>query len=186
MDDRRGAGSGAVRAGEGGVSVHIPIFALSVRQPWAWAIVHAGKDVENRSRFAVTKGNLDRKGRVAIHASVGMTRDEYESASDFMASLGITCPRPDQLVRGGLIGAVTISDLVRKSDSPWFFGPCGLVLSDPEVLDPVPCKGALGLFPWTRPAAYDDRLAEALPWMVSWPDKVIAKRKIAAVQEALL
>ena len=22
--------------------------ALSIRQPWAWAILHAGKDIENR------------------------------------------------------------------------------------------------------------------------------------------
>ena len=35
---------------------------LSVRQPWAWAIIHGGKDVENR--------NWDTKfrGRLAIHA----------------------------------------------------------------------------------------------------------------------
>ncbi len=26
-----------------------PMLALSIRQPWAWAIIHAGKDVENRS-----------------------------------------------------------------------------------------------------------------------------------------
>jgi hypothetical protein len=24
--------------------------ALTVRQPWAWAIVHGGKDIENRTR----------------------------------------------------------------------------------------------------------------------------------------
>ncbi len=26
-----------------------PMLALSIRQPWAWAVIHAGKDVENRS-----------------------------------------------------------------------------------------------------------------------------------------
>ncbi|WP_409188395.1 hypothetical protein [Bradyrhizobium sp. RDM4] len=31
----------------------LPEFALSVRQPWAWAIIHGGKDVENRSAPAV-------------------------------------------------------------------------------------------------------------------------------------
>ena len=29
----------------------LPTLALSVRQPWAWAILHARKDRENRSYF---------------------------------------------------------------------------------------------------------------------------------------
>ena len=24
------------------------MLAVSIRQPWAWAVIHAGKDVENR------------------------------------------------------------------------------------------------------------------------------------------
>lgn len=40
--------------------------ALSVRQPWAWAIAYAGKTVENRSqRFSY-------EGPVAIHASLAL------------------------------------------------------------------------------------------------------------------
>lgn len=34
----------------------IPHLALSVRQPWAWAIIHAGKDIENRTWQAVNHG----------------------------------------------------------------------------------------------------------------------------------
>ena len=38
--------------------------ALSIRQPWAWAILHAGKDIENRSwRTAF-------RGEVLIHAGL--------------------------------------------------------------------------------------------------------------------
>ena len=37
--------------------------ALSVRQPWAWAIAAAGKDVENRT------WRTDYRGLIAIHAS---------------------------------------------------------------------------------------------------------------------
>ncbi|EFQ84750.1 hypothetical protein HMPREF0063_10091 [Aeromicrobium marinum DSM 15272] len=39
---------------------------LTVRQPWAWAIIHGGKDVENRVR---TLGPY--RGPVAIHAGRG-------------------------------------------------------------------------------------------------------------------
>lgn len=166
--------------------MEIPAIVLSVRQPWAWAIVYAGKDIENRSRFAATKGNLGHFGRIAVHAAIGMTRDEYEDGRDFMASLGIDCPKPSALVRGGIIGAVTTTNLVRFSESPWFFGPCGLVLANPEACEPVPCKGALGLFRWVKPPEYDNHLAAPLPWMISWPERPNAKRSIAAGQTTLL
>jgi hypothetical protein len=44
--------------------------AITVRQPWAWAIVHGGKDVENRTRNIAGAY----RGPVAIHA--GKTLDE--------------------------------------------------------------------------------------------------------------
>lgn len=46
-------------------------FALSIRQPWAWLILHAGKDIENRT------WQTYQRGWFAIHASKGMTRREY-------------------------------------------------------------------------------------------------------------
>ncbi len=63
----------------------LPELALSVRQPWAWAIIYASKDIENRSWQAVNHG-LRQRGRIAIHASKGMTREEYEDASEFIAA----------------------------------------------------------------------------------------------------
>ena len=125
----------------------LPELALSVRQPWSWAIIHAGKDIENRSWQAVNHG-LKIRGRVCIHASKGITRSEYEDAREFMASIGVRCPPAADLLRGGIIGTVMINDVVNGSDSPWFFGPRGLVLSDPEPCEFVPAVGALGYFRW--------------------------------------
>lgn len=127
----------------------LPELALSVRQPWAWAIIHAGKNIENRSWQAVNHG-LTVRGRIAIHASKGMTRDEYESARDFMRSLGVTCPPPDKLLRGGIIGSVEVVDVVKEHTSGWFFGPRGLVLRDPQPCEFVPSLGSLGYFRWNR------------------------------------
>lgn len=61
----------------------LPAYAISVRQPWAWAIVHAGKPGENRAKRAITLGGMDQHCQLAIHASTGMTRDEYDGARAF-------------------------------------------------------------------------------------------------------
>ena len=127
----------------------IPNVALSVRQPWAWAIIHAGKDIENRDWRRPNPG-LTFRGRTCIHASAGMTRREYESAADFMAELNVPCPPPAELDRGGLIGMVDVVDIVRDDDSPWFVGRLGLVLRGAVPLDFIPCAGALGFFGWER------------------------------------
>lgn len=128
----------------------IPRLALSVRQPWAWAIIFAGKDIENRSWQAVNHG-LRQRGRIAVHAAKGMTREEYDDASSFMRGIGVECPPACDLRRGGIIGSVEVVDVVTKSDSPWFFGPRGLVLRGPEAWTFIPSVGALGYFNW-RPA----------------------------------
>jgi hypothetical protein len=131
------------------ISLAIPDLALSVRQPWAWAIVCGFKDIENRSVGAITKGSLNRRGRFAIHASKGMTREEYLQGYEHMRRLGIACPPPGALPRGGIVGAVSIIDCVKQSDSPWFFGPRGLVLRNAVRYGaPTPCAGQLGFFKW--------------------------------------
>src|SRR4051812_22340706 len=127
----------------------IPRLALSVRQPWAWAIIHAGKDIENRSWQAVNHG-LRQRGRIAIHASKGMTREEYEDAKDTIERNAPYCPEAIDLLRGGIIGTVQVIDVVDDHKSPWFFGPRGLVLRDPEPCDFIPSLGALGYFEWRR------------------------------------
>ena len=49
---------------------------------------------------------------------------------------------------GGIIGTAEIVDCVEASDSPWFFGPFGLVLTNVHPVPFIPVKGALGLFKW--------------------------------------
>ena len=53
---------------------------------------------------------------------------------------------PGNLPRGGIIGSVNLADCVYQSDSPWFQGPYGFVLSDPKPLPFIPFKGQLGFF----------------------------------------
>ena len=147
-------------------SSQIPTKALSVRQPWAWAIIHAGKDIENRSWQAVNHG-LNVRGRIAVHAAKGMTRREYEDAADFMRSIGVECPAAIDLWRGAVIGTVEIVDVVKEHPSPWFFGPRGLVLRNPQSTRPVPVSGLLGFFDWQ--AQRVDSFPEPAKWMMPSP-----------------
>lgn len=115
--------------------------ALSIRQPWAWGIIYAGKDVENRDWFTRVRG------RVLIHAAKTWKDDEFADAVSFMLELGITIPDlRTTMQRGGIIGSVEIVDCVSASASPWFFGKYGFVLRDPKPLPFVPFRGSLGFF----------------------------------------
>lgn len=145
----------------------VPVKALSVRQPWAWAILFAGKDIENRSWQAVNRG-LHFRGSIAVHAAKGMTRREYEVARDFMASIGVECPLPCDLWRGVVIGTVEVVDVVRESASPWFTGPRGLVLRDPKPSLPTPVSGALGFFNWQERRM--DNFTKPAVWMRSYSE----------------
>lgn len=154
-----------------GVIDSLPELALSVRQPWAWAILCCNKDIENRSWRAPNPG-LSFRGRVAIHAAQGMTRDEYQEARDFIDGLGYTCPDPHALIRGAICGSVEVVDIVKDSDSPWFFGPRGLVLRNPATCTAIPAKGALGYFKWqpSVPATFP----ETPRWMLPQAPKLTA------------
>jgi hypothetical protein len=120
-------------------------MALSIRQPWAWAIIHANppKDIENRD------WPTNFRGRFYVHASKGCTRNEYLEFIDTAIGIlpqNIHIPGIEQLQRGGIIGSVELTDCVLEHKSPWFIGKHGFVLSNPEPMEFVPYKGRLGFF----------------------------------------
>lgn len=122
------------------------MLALSIRQPWAWLIIHGGKDIENRMWSTRVRG------RILVHAAQGMTRDEWKDAWLFAAGSGAS-PKAieagltrDNIERGGIVGSVEIVDCVQASNSRWFMGSHGFVLRDPQPLPFRPLKGRLGFF----------------------------------------
>lgn len=119
--------------------------ALSVRQPWAWLIVNGHKLFENRE-WQPNNPCRRFRGRVLIHASKGMTRDEYEHAEAIARDLGIKIPDADALERGGIVGE---TEIVAWHDTPpamsFAFGS-GLELRNSKSLPFRPCNGALGFF----------------------------------------
>ncbi len=125
------------------------MYALSIRQPWAWLIIHAGKDIENREWATAFRGD------VLIHASKTMTLAEYEAAVIFCMGLpdgtirsDLEFPTYDELKAqcGGIVGRMTIVDCVKDYRSPWFCGPYGFVVVDAMALQFSPCRGSLKFF----------------------------------------
>ena len=109
---------------------------LTVKQPWAWAIVVGLKDVENREwapRY---------RGRLGIHAGRRVDPEGFA----FMRRLGIT--PPPHLPTGALIGIVDLVDVVEGSPSPWAFdGQKHWLLRSARVLDrPISMRGQMSLF----------------------------------------
>lgn len=133
---------------------------LTVRQPWAWAIVHGGKDVENRSRNIAG----DYRGLVAIHA--GLAYEKGTLAGQLHRTLHGS-EVPTELVFGAVIGVVhlwavhpdsdgglccpNVSDHHQLGDArplDWTMRDhWHLSLSRPQALPkPIPAKGRLGLW----------------------------------------
>ena len=123
--------------------------AISVRQPWAWAIIHAGKDVENRSPATIARWTSLVGQRIAIHASTTMPLWYWDNAASIMLwDLGIDTPEPEDLDRGGIIGFVDVLDIVKSSKSKWFEkGQHALLLANPTPIKRMlPCKGNSSIF----------------------------------------
>ena len=111
--------------------------ALSIRQPWIWAMFRLGKDVENRT------WSTGIRERVMLHAS---KKYDHEGARWIEENFGIAPPDQHSLPRGGFVGSVEIVGCVDKMDSKWFSGPYGFVLKDPIEVEYQACNGRLGFF----------------------------------------
>ena|ERR1700733_416092 len=112
------------------------MLALTVRQPWAWTIIHAGKDVENRT------WPTNYRGPLAIHAATKMWRGDDIALND------IALPPEDEFIRGAVIGIVDVTDCVQDSRSRWAVRAYWhWLLANPRALpQPVPYRGQPGLF----------------------------------------
>lgn len=134
--------------------------ALTLRQPWAWAVVDGGKDVENR------RWSTSFRGEFLIHAAKGMTRKEYESALYWIGEhvpRALPLPNVDALERGGIVGVACLVDVLPPCvKSELFEVTCdhrwhmheqyGFRLADVRPMPFVPWKGALGFFGVPRSA----------------------------------
>jgi hypothetical protein len=129
--------------------------ALSIKQPWVHAILHEGKDIENRSWQRSFRGWL------ALHASAHPDRNARFPRGHRLPDLG-------SLRCSAICGVARVVNIITKSRSKWFWRPndgsinFGWVLADATALEePIPCNGALGL--WTLTPAQLREIQRQLP-----------------------
>jgi hypothetical protein len=127
--------------------------ALTVKQPWANAIIRLGKDVENRSRPTSYRGPL------FIHAGLTYSQEGI----DFLRARG-QWPTAGANVTGKVIGTVDVVDCHHADDCGKFSksGSCSewamedhyhWVLANPQPLEqPFSAKGKLGIWNIEVPA----------------------------------
>lgn len=126
----------------------VSVKALTIKQPWAWAIAAGIKRVENRS------WRTNYRGWLAIHAAV---RRGYATAGRRMLEeLGHAVPKRDELIYSAIVAVARVADCVPASDlsdDPLAFGPWCWVLDDLQRLEtPFACPGRLSL--WTPPEEF--------------------------------
>ncbi len=120
------------------------MYALSVQQPWAWAILHAGKSVENRTWWTGHRGPL------VIHAAKSRASYNRQDVGAWYRLHGQTLPDWEDLTKGALLGIVEVVDCVRVADAPrslWVEGPWCWVLANPRPFaKPILYPGSQNLF----------------------------------------
>jgi hypothetical protein len=135
----------------------VNVKALSLRQPWLWAVLELGKTIENR------RWNTHYRGPILLHAAKGCTQTELVGALVWMAenadpdTMGVF-PGLGAIERGGICGYAEIVDVVppgglpfgvlaTKDELRWHMPEqWGFVLRDVMRLPFTPCRGALGFF----------------------------------------
>lgn len=148
--------------------------AITVRQPWAWAIAWGGKTIENRTQQFTYRGPL------AIHAGAGWSEHGQSDPRVLEALDRVSCERGAGRVHVGDLAQhagciVAVAELVDVHPDAGCCRPWGestyveasgrrrtvvrhLVLEEVTALeDPIPVRGALGL--WTPPADLLELLA---------------------------
>ncbi len=124
-------------------AVHDSRQCLTLHQPFAWAVIHAGKDVENRS------WKTKHRGPLYIHAGKHFDPMAYHMLKEEFPH--VQWPAQSEFRHMGLIGYVFLAGCPATRDtstSPWAIpGFYHWALKNPVAIPFEPCRGAQQI--WT-------------------------------------
>ena len=143
---------------------------VSIQQPWAWAIVHGPKRIENRTWYT------DYRGPLLIHT--GKSRERLGDFGDDYAETGFTEPAESEMAFGAIIGVCDLVECLKyevvKLDvkrDPFAEGPWCWMLENVRPMKPVQYPGQQGIF-----RVCEQRLA----YVEGWAEYFAGIRKVAA------
>lgn len=118
--------------------------ALTLWQPWAYAIVRGPKRIENRDWMPPTwlVGQY-----IAIHAAAKKVKPIECALIEESTGFHI---EPADLTFSAVVGVARVSGVITESKDRWFMGKYGWILDDVRPIEPVPCKGGMKLWNLTR------------------------------------
>lgn len=149
--------------------------ALTLRQPYAWLVVHGPKNIENRRwqpwepriiQSGKQRGQTVKvpwRGQFIIHAGAQRPTEEewfevrrwaLEQGLERLERSGLVLPPPSQLDYSAFIGTAVLVDVLPKAPeeplhllAPWRLpGQLGWVLDERRALAPLPHPGKRGLW----------------------------------------
>ena len=115
--------------------------ALSIKQPWVYAILYLGKNIENRS------WNTNFRGEFLIHAPLTFDLQGY----DFLLKNYGNIPKNiEDFKRGGILGKIQLIDVLKPENNNinmWSEpNKYGFVLKNPRLFNFIEYKGELKFF----------------------------------------
>lgn len=135
--------------------------ALTLRQPWPYAVCYLGKDIENRT----WEPSLEVGDYLAIHGGKkptgGWALEEAILDQQYICDLADISGFPENWALEGIVAVAKFGGLDVGTSSVWTVkGQHHWKLEDVKVLStPVPCKGAQGL--WTVPESVLEQVRAA-------------------------
>ncbi|MBL9084194.1 MAG: hypothetical protein JNK76_20510 [Planctomycetales bacterium] len=130
------------------------IKALTICQPWAWAVLHGPRDGVAWKRFENRCWATEYVGPLVIHA--GKSESWMGPGLEFLRAQGVA-PLRSELAFGAILGVVDMVDCVRPSEAkrpdgsrdPYAFDNsawCHEYANPRRLATPVPWKGRLQFF----------------------------------------
>jgi ASCH domain len=136
------------------------VIALTIRQPYAWRVVHGSKTVENRTRPTQVRGRVlihagaqpheHFRGKPMEHLPMSAIVGAVQLVGSHPASACVTSGRC--IDRGALVlddGTTMVHDEQGRSVHHWELGDA-IAFSDADVVRDV--RGALGFWQVTTPS----------------------------------